>query len=724
MNNILASGFARYNAGSLNTYINLEDYESTIIGKYAGDALIGNSRYRNVFLGYKSGQLSTNTLENIFIGWESGINVKSGSNNILLGRENEFETNIIENLNNTISIGFLNKLKDESIIIGNENINNGIYNIILGKNNDVLGEKNIISGYENINNGLNNISFGYNNNIIGNKNIIYGTENNISGFNSIFIGNNNIVQSNIDNSLIFGNNNFCNSNNVILIGFDLNNSNINYSLNIADTICNYKNEEKNILFLGLNSNNFSSAIGYTTDDISNIENKINSNEKHSLYIKDGIYTNKITLENNYLINNSNLDENSNIIIDIIQSNNYITLTANSNITKSINYILPSIPINTSNIFLSTKDTGELYWDNITKYTTNINTNTNINISNSDYIKEGTSNLYFTNNRFNINFDNRLNYLYPNGFNNINLDNIINGTSNKYITNNVYPENLLITGTLTVGKLQVLGIDFGKKNINDILNDTIALQQEIKDNSNFIVNYINNLNDIKQNIITGAATTVLYNNLINDRVLISDVNGKITSSSITNNELNNLIDLSKNITGTGSIILNNNPIINTPTFINTTTTNDIITNGNITATGTILQGFSDIRLKNKIDNISKPLDLLSKLNGFKYRANDLAVSFGYDNNIIDFGLSAQEVNNILPELVSIAPFDRIELEKGKITSKSGEKYLTINYERLIPILIESIKELKNENIVLQNKLENNIIDTSNIISSFYNHLKTQ
>jgi hypothetical protein len=33
--------------------------------------------------------------------------------------------------------------------------------------------------------------------------------------------------------------------------------------------------------------------------------------------------------------------------------------------------------------------------------------------------------------------------------------------------------------------------------------------------------------------------------------------------------------------------------------------------------------------------------------------------------------------------------------GEITSKSGENYLTVKYEKLIPLLIESIKELKEE-----------------------------
>jgi hypothetical protein len=42
-----------------------------------------------------------------------------------------------------------------------------------------------------------------------------------------------------------------------------------------------------------------------------------------------------------------------------------------------------------------------------------------------------------------------------------------------------------------------------------------------------------------------------------------------------------------------------------------------------------------------------------------------------------GVSAQEVNAIMPEVVAPAPIDN--------------KYMTVKYERLIPLLIEAIKE---------------------------------
>jgi len=42
--------------------------------------------------------------------------------------------------------------------------------------------------------------------------------------------------------------------------------------------------------------------------------------------------------------------------------------------------------------------------------------------------------------------------------------------------------------------------------------------------------------------------------------------------------------------------------------------------------------------------------------------------------------------VLPEAVRPAPFDH---ELGK--SKSGENFLTVKYEKMVPLLIEAIKE---------------------------------
>jgi hypothetical protein len=106
-----------------------------------------------------------------------------------------------------------------------------------------------------------------------------------------------------------------------------------------------------------------------------------------------------------------------------------------------------------------------------------------------------------------------------------------------------------------------------------------------------------------------------------------------------------------------------------------------------ATGNITAYYSDERLKDIQSNILEPLIKIKSLNGFYYNNNELANSLGLKDRGTQVGLSAQQVQNILPEIVAPAPFD---LEGN--SSKSGENYLTIQYERLVPLLVEGIKEL--------------------------------
>ena len=59
-----------------------------------------------------------------------------------------------------------------------------------------------------------------------------------------------------------------------------------------------------------------------------------------------------------------------------------------------------------------------------------------------------------------------------------------------------------------------------------------------------------------------------------------------------------------------------------------------------------------------------------------------------------GVIAQDVEKVLPEVVKSAPFDTMLFE-GKEYSQSGNNYKTVQYEKIVPLLIEAIKQLKNE-----------------------------
>jgi hypothetical protein len=110
-------------------------------------------------------------------------------------------------------------------------------------------------------------------------------------------------------------------------------------------------------------------------------------------------------------------------------------------------------------------------------------------------------------------------------------------------------------------------------------------------------------------------------------------------------------------------------------------------GNITATAEITAYYSDRRLKTDIVTIENALVKVKKLNGVTYRPNEIAKSFGLDTDSDVVGLFADEVEQVLPQAVKPAPFDLDE--NGN--SKSGENYKTIQYEKVVPLLVEAIKD---------------------------------
>lgn len=114
-------------------------------------------------------------------------------------------------------------------------------------------------------------------------------------------------------------------------------------------------------------------------------------------------------------------------------------------------------------------------------------------------------------------------------------------------------------------------------------------------------------------------------------------------------------------------------------------------GEIVATGVVTAFYSDERLKTKLGLIENALDKVSSLSGFYFEPNEVAQSLGYKAKK-EVGVSAQEVQAIMPEIVVPAPVDN--------------KYLTVHYEKLIPLLIEAIKDLKKEVDVLKEKHNDN------------------
>lgn len=111
-------------------------------------------------------------------------------------------------------------------------------------------------------------------------------------------------------------------------------------------------------------------------------------------------------------------------------------------------------------------------------------------------------------------------------------------------------------------------------------------------------------------------------------------------------------------------------------------------GAIFATNEIIAYFSDRRLKENIIVIDCALDKVNSLNAIYYTPNKLAQELGFESNKKEVGLFADEVEDVAPEVVALAPFD-LDIDKK---SKSGNNYKTVKYERLVPLLVEAIKEL--------------------------------
>jgi hypothetical protein len=109
-------------------------------------------------------------------------------------------------------------------------------------------------------------------------------------------------------------------------------------------------------------------------------------------------------------------------------------------------------------------------------------------------------------------------------------------------------------------------------------------------------------------------------------------------------------------------------------------------------GDIIAYYSDDRLKDKLGNIENALYKVNELNGFTFTPNDESVRLGLDpQGKVRVGVSAQEVQAVLPEAVTDAP----------VLNDQG--YLTVQYEKMVPLLIEAIKELSAEVKELKAKL---------------------
>jgi trimeric autotransporter adhesin len=112
--------------------------------------------------------------------------------------------------------------------------------------------------------------------------------------------------------------------------------------------------------------------------------------------------------------------------------------------------------------------------------------------------------------------------------------------------------------------------------------------------------------------------------------------------------------------------------------------DLHVDGDVIAYSTTI---SDQRLKDDVQTIDNALDKVCNLRGVSYTWNN-----GSRKGQKDLGLIAQEVEQVLPELVREKEMPMID----------GGTYKTVDYEKIVGVLIEAVKELKAEIESLKSK----------------------
>ena len=136
-------------------------------------------------------------------------------------------------------------------------------------------------------------------------------------------------------------------------------------------------------------------------------------------------------------------------------------------------------------------------------------------------------------------------------------------------------------------------------------------------------------------------------------------GNLGIGTVNDNTINTTTgDLNLNTTGTGRIKLN----------ANTDITGELNVTGDITAFHT-----SDSRMKHHPVRLERMREAIRKITGYHYTWNELSDKDGQH----DIGVLAQEVEGLgLPG----------------ITTTRDDGYLAVNYQKLVPVLIQTIKEM--------------------------------
>jgi hypothetical protein len=194
-------------------------------------------------------------------------------------------------------------------------------------------------------------------------------------------------------------------------------------------------------------------------------------------------------------------------------------------------------------------------------------------------------------------------------------------------------------------------------------------QNVKTNSDVTFNDINASGDVVISgdfTVLGSATEISTSELSIEDKLITVASGSANSSAANGGG----IEVDRGSDANASITWNHS---GTRFDIN----NGIHVTGTIQATDDIIAyASSDERLKNNIQPIKNPIEKINSISGNSFSWNEEKQDI-YKGK--DYGVIAQEIEKVLPELVT--------------TKENG--YKAVKYDKLVSLLIEGIKELSSE-----------------------------
>lgn len=422
-------------------------------------------------------------------------------------------------------------------------------------------------------------------------------------------------------------------------------------------------------------------INFSDCNISNINTSfITSNISKYIYSENATINNiNVNYLNNYNIYSSNIIS-SNISCCNISNTNYSITNNNANFKMPI-YIGNVINNNNKSYLKVNVDNDYKNGFEISSYN-NLNPSLSINTNVNNYYP--LINLSSKNCSYNIciNSNNYANVNYYEGFQ---IYNMIGNNNSNIIFNHISYDN-------TNNPINILAIGN-----NNILTD-ISLTNPITNPNTNDNNKISIGIPTKYLTVNNGYTLSKWYQYFNDFTKINTSNmfnvyGSFNFSSINNKPLIRCNIASSGLSeciniGIGITAEYNNPdnllmINGNTTFLNNVTCCNIINTKNCYVYNNLLAAnigsLSDIRIKTDLHIIENSLDIIKNISGYRYNRIDTKKK--------EIGLIAQEVNKVLPELIS-----------------DEKNLLHISYGNLAGIFVECIKDLNDKIDKLKKELE--------------------